>query len=89
MRKLIVLSGACLMACGALGGPALAKSNASATCDSKYYSYLVGKDISETQNLTADYRLVPAGASAAAAQPGRLTIVYDKGSQTILSVSCG
>jgi hypothetical protein len=88
MRKLILLSG-CLLAFGAIANPALAKSKSAATCDMKEYSYLVGKNVSETRFISDDFRVVAAGSPADAAQPKRLTIVYDKGSDRILSVSCG
>ena len=55
----------------------------------KDYSYLVGKNVSETRYISDDFRVVAAGSPADAAQPKRLTIVYDKGSDRILSVSCG
>jgi hypothetical protein len=87
MGKVILLTGACLVTCGTLGGPAVAKSRSGDTCNSKDYSYLVGKNIIETRDV-GDYRLVPAGSPAAATDPRRLTFVYDKG-DTIISVSCG
>lgn len=88
MRKLILLSG-CLLACGAVANPALAKSKSTTTCDMKNYSYLVGKNVSETQYISDDFRVVPAGSNPDAVQPKRLTIVYDRGSDRIVSVNCG
>lgn len=87
MGRLILLGGALLAAFGTFGGPALAKSDPSDTCKAKSYSFLVGRNIVEAQNV-GDYRLVPAGSEARATDPRRLTFVYDK-SDTIISVSCG
>jgi hypothetical protein len=89
MGKLILLSGACLLACGTLAGPAVAKSKSGNTCNAKSNSFLVGQDVSETQKIWDAYRLLEKGADAGPAQPDRLTIVYDKGTGRILSVSCG
>ena len=89
MGKLILLSGACLLACGTLSGPVIAKSNSGDTCSAKANSFLVGQDVSETQKIWDNYRLLEKGADAGPAQPNRLTIVYDKGTGRILSVSCG
>jgi hypothetical protein len=88
MRKLILLTGG-LAALGTTAGPALAKSQASTTCNMKEYSYLVGKNVAETQYISDDFRVLAAGAAVDASQPRRLTIVYDKGSDRIVSVSCG
>ena len=92
MGKLMMLSGAFLLACGTLAAPALAKSDSKvedSTCHLKSYSYLVGANIVETRNLGTDYRLISAGANPGPAQPSRVTFVYDSGTNLILSVSCG
>jgi hypothetical protein len=89
MRKLILLS-TCVGICGMVPGTAVAKAKTAATCDAKYYSYLVGKDVTETRTITgADYRVLPLGSPGGEAQPGRLTIFYDKGSNQIVEVACG
>ena len=92
MGRLMLLSGACLLALGTTGAPALAKADAKAedsTCHLKSYSYLVGENITETRNIGADFRLLEAGRAPGPAQPKRLTIVYDSGSERVVSVSCG
>lgn len=95
MRKLI-LSSSCLLVAGAAAAPAMAKSNqlasasAQASCDAKYYNYLVGKDVSETRQISADdYRALPSGAAAGQAKPHRVTFLYDKKSNLIVDVACG
>lgn len=89
MGKLILLSGACLVACGTIAGPALAKSKSGDTCNARSNTFLVGQDISETQKIWDAYRLLEKRADAGPVQPNRLTIVYDKGNGRILSVACG
>ena len=88
MGRLMLLSGACLLALGTTGAPAIAKAEDS-TCHLKSYSYLVGENITETRNIGADFRLLEAGRAPGPAQPKRLTIVYDSGSERVVSVSCG
>ena len=90
MRRLILLNAACLLACSAAGAPALAKSQADdSTCHLKSYSYLVGAYVTETANIGGDYRLLEAGRDPGPVQPKRLTIVYDRSDNRIVSVSCG
>lgn len=95
MRKLVLLS-SCLMAAGVVAAPAMAKENqlasasAQATCDAKYYTYMVGKDVSETRQINADdYRALPSGAAAGESKPRRVTFLYDKKSNRIVDVACG
>ena len=71
------------------GAPAVAKSNSGDTCNAKSNAFLVGQDVAEAQKIWDSYRLIETGANAGPAQPKRLTIVYDKATQRITSVSCG
>ena len=89
MGKLILLSGACLLASATLTAPAAAKSKSGDTCNAKSNAFLVGQDVSEAQKIWDTYRLVEAGADASPVQANRLTIVYDKATQRITSVTCG
>jgi hypothetical protein len=91
MTKLMVLSAAFLLASGTLGGSALAKSSSTSadTCHSKSYSYLIGGNIIQTQNLGGNYRLLEAGRNPGPVQPDRLTILYDPGTELITSLICG
>ena len=85
MRKFVMIS-VCALAAGSLAGPAAAKTP---KCEAKYYGYLVGKDISETQVISSgDYRLVRSDSALAAGKPGQMTIRYDKGTNRIVTVSC-
>jgi hypothetical protein len=95
MRKLI-LSSSCLLVAGVAAAPAVAKSNqlasasSQASCDAKYYNYLVGKDVSETREINVDdYRTLPAGVAVGESKPRRLTFFYDKKSNRIVDVACG
>jgi hypothetical protein len=86
----MLLSGACILACSAVGAPALAKSKADdSTCHLKNYSYLVGAYITETANIGGDHRLLEVGKNPGPVQPKRLTIVYDSNDNRIVSVNCG
>lgn len=91
MRMLMVCS-ACL-AVALPPGAALAKSNnsASATCEAKYYDYLVGKNLDSARDIsgTTNYRVLANGAAPGAAQPKRMTITVDPRSNQILNVACG
>jgi len=91
MRTLIVLS-AVLVAVGTATSPAaaVAKPTTADACDAKYYSYLVGRDVTETRSITgADYRVLPAGGARTATKAKRLTFLYDKRSNRIVDVACG
>lgn len=90
-----------LMICGvglaALGGAGTAAARNAvaaagqglATCDAKYYGYLVGKSLEEARSVNGDYRVVTQGSARGATKPKRLTIVYDAGSNQIVEVDCG
>ena len=59
-----------------------------ATCDAKYYDYLVGKNLDEARNIgTTNYRVLAQGAQPGAADPKRITVVVDKMNQ-IIDVAC-
>ena len=93
MRKLVYLT-LCVIAAGSAAGPASAKQAASssdkvATCDAKYFNYLVGRGIDEARSISGvDYRVLANGADGGAANPKRMTIKVDS-RNTIVDVSCG
>ena len=89
MSRLMLLSSACLLACSAAGAPALAKSADDSTCHLKNYSYLVGADVTKTMGINDDHRLLEVGKNPGPVQPKRLTIVYDRNDNRIVSVNCG
>lgn len=79
----------------AAAAPAVPKQNASAssvaraTCDARYYDYLVGKNLDEARNIgTTNYRVLAQGARPGAADPRRMTVVVDK-MNLIVYVACG
>ena len=97
MRTLILL-GAALIAGGTMAGPAAAatattspaaKPKPADTCDAKYYSYLVGRDMAETATINGDYRVLPGSVAPPATRAKRLTFLYDKKSNRIVDVACG
>ena len=89
MRRLMTLAGACLLAAGTLATPAAAKSKDDSACHLKSYSGLVGQNISQARYIGDNYRLIAMGSDPGPAQPSRLTIFYDQGSDRIVSVVCG
>ena len=88
-----IFSGAMLALATAVAAPTAATAadgGNTATCDAKYYSNLVGKDLDRARSITSSsYRLLPAGAAAGQANARRMTIVYDANSRTIVDVTCG
>ena len=97
MRKLMLCS-ACLALgfapAGALAkGSQLASADASAraSCDAKYYDYLVGTNLDQARDIsgTANYRLLSAGVAPGTQQPKRMTITVDPKKNQILDVACG
>jgi len=88
MRKFILLSG-CVIAIGGMTGATVAKPKSASACNAEYYSDLVGQDVSKTQQISQNMRLVPQGTTVAAANAKRLTITYDETSRRITAVSCG
>ena len=65
-------------------------SAASATCDAKYYNYLVGRGLDEARAVEGiNYRVLSAGSSRGDANPKRMTIVFDPRSNLITEVACG
>ena len=97
MRKLMLCS-ACL-ALGFAPAGALAKnpqlaaagSSTRASCDAKYYDYLVGKNLDQARDIsgTANYRVLSTGSAPGAQQPKRMTITVDPKKNQILDVACG
>jgi hypothetical protein len=58
-------------------------------CDAKYYDYLFGKNLDEARGISgSNYRVLPQGTDAGAAQPKRMTLTVDKKNQ-IVEVACG
>src|SRR4051794_36699811 len=93
MLRLII----CGVGLAALGGTAAAAARNEvaaarqglATCDAKYYGYLVGKSLQEARSVNGDYRVVTQGSARGEAKPKRMTVVYDAGSNQIVEVACG
>jgi hypothetical protein len=95
MRKLMTLS-ACLLTIAGTSASAAAAAAAGkavdparATCDARYYGYLVGKGIEEARNINGTYRVVDAGAPRGDTNAKRMTITVNPKSGTITDVSCG
>lgn len=85
MRKFVMIS-VCALAAGSIAGPAAAKTP---KCEAKFYSYLVGKDISEAQAISGgDYRIARSDSALAAGKPGQMTIRYNSATNRIVTVSC-
>lgn len=93
MQKLILLS-SCALVLSAASNPVAAKqvadaSGGKASCDAKYFDYLVGKGLDQARSIgDVDYRVLPDGADPGAPQPKRMTIKVD-GKNRITEVSCG
>jgi hypothetical protein len=80
----------CLLPSAALAkGQEVASAPAHATCDAKYYDYLVGKNVDYARDIsaTSNYRVLTQGAEAGAPQPKRMTLTVDKNNQ-IVEVAC-
>jgi hypothetical protein len=61
-----------------------------ATCDAKYYNYLVGKGLDEARAVDGiNYRVLPANGARGEPNPKRMTIVFDPRSNQIIEVACG
>ena len=93
MRNLVLCTVG-LLAIGGATTAATAKqvadaSNGKATCDAKYYSDLVGRGVDAAREISGvNYRVLPDGSPAGAAQPKRMTIKVDSKNR-ITDVSCG
>jgi hypothetical protein len=88
--SLLAFAGATAPAAAAAKGATLASASDKATCAAKYYDYMVGKDLTETRQITADdYRAVASGVAATVQNPKRVTFVYDAKSNKITGVACG
>ena len=88
--RAFTLCGACVLALGA--APAIAAKSpekAAATCDARYYTYLVGKGLDEARNIGGNYRVLNNGSARGAEQPKRMTITVDPKSNLITDVACG
>jgi len=89
MRKYVLC--AVSLAFLAAAAPAPAKNDPkTATCDAKYYDYLVGKNLDAARDIsgTSNYRVLAQGTEPGAAQPKRMTLTVDKKNQ-IVEVACG
>ena len=91
MRMLMLCSACVAAALAPAGVPAKSNNSASATCDAKYYDYLVGKNLDSARDIsgTTNYRVLANGAAPGAAQPKRMTITVDPKKNQILTVACG
>ena len=92
MRKLILCS-SCVLALGA-SAPVIAAQGAPpavrSTCDAKYFGYLVGRSLDEARAIEGvNYRVLSATAARGAADPKRMTVVFDPASNRITEVGCG
>ena len=94
MPNLILVTASLLVVAGAADaavarGAAVATAPEKATCDAKYYDYLVGKAADQLVNVQgANYRVLPAGADGGKANPKRITVKVDK-SNRIVELACG
>ncbi len=100
--RILILCSACLLAAGATA-PAvavqastvaaanqLASATARPVCDAKYYGYLVGKGLDEARSVEGtNYRVLSSDSARGAANPKRMTIIYDSKSNQITEVACG
>ena len=94
MLKLIALGASLLVVSGASdaaqGSPAASAGRAGATCDAKYYAYLVGKGLDEARSIDGtNYRMLTEGSERGDLNPKRMTIVYNAKSNVITEVGCG
>jgi hypothetical protein len=95
MTKLIWLTPCLVLTSCAANVPASSGSQAvaaapvaDAACGANSYSYLIGQPATDARGISdRDYRLT-AGA-VAATRPGRVTLVYDSGTQRITDIRCG
>jgi len=71
--------------------PAFAKQadSKTATCDAKYYDYLVGKNLDAARDVsgTTNYRVLAQGAEPGTPNPKRMTVTVDK-QNFIVDVAC-
>lgn len=91
----LMLFGAGLLAAGGAsaavqGSPAGEAAKGAASCDAKYYGYLVGKGVDEARSIEgSNYRMLSAGTDRGEANPKRMTVVFDAKSNRIVEVGCG
>lgn len=92
MLKIIIASAVLAAAAPAFATGATNQSAAAAagaTCDAKYYDYLVGKSLDEARSISGNkYRVIPADRARGEAKPNRTTVVYDRINR-ITEVACG
>ena len=95
MPNLILVTASLLVVAGAADaavarGAAVATAPEKATCDAKYYDYLVGQNLDAARDIsgTSNYRVLPQGTNPGAPQPKRMTVSVDKRNQ-IVEVACG
>jgi len=93
MLRLLVSSACLLVSAGASAAQPQQVASANlgrATCDAKYYGYLVGKGLEEAHSIQGgDYRVLPVNSDRGQAKPKRMTILYDSRSNVITEVGCG
>ena len=70
--------------------PAKGADPRTATCDARFYDYLVGKNLDEARDVsgTSNYRVLTEGVNPGASQPKRMTLTVNKRNQ-IIDVACG
>lgn len=89
MRTPILCLASVVVLAAAAPAPAKEANPRTATCDAKYYDYLVGKQLDAARDIsgTSNYRVLAQGTEPGAAQPKRMTLTVDKRNQ-IVDVAC-
>ena len=90
MRRYVLCAVSLSLVAAAAPAPAKDADSKTATCDAKYYGYLVGKNLDAARDIsgTTNYRVLAQGAQPGAAQPKRVTVTIDK-QNYIVDVACG
>ena len=88
MRKFVLCAVSLTLVAAA--APAKNADSKAATCDAKYYDYLVGRNLDAAREIsgTSDYRVLAQGQNPGTAQPKRITVTVDK-QNYIVDVACG
>ena len=89
MRTPILCLASFSLLAAAAPAPAKEPNPRTATCEAKYYDYLVGKHLDAARDIsgTSNYRVLAQGTDPGAAQPKRMTLTVDKRNQ-IVDVAC-
>ena len=88
MRTPILCLASVVVLTAAAPAPAKEANPRTATCDAKYYDYLVGKHLDAARDINGtNYRVLAQGTEPGAPQPKRMTLTVDKRNQ-IVDVAC-